>query len=62
MSLKKEEFYTPEDLLIGKRCNIFGRDCLIYDCDDFTKRWYKATFDLDLVAILLKKPRPNIMY
>jgi hypothetical protein len=37
MSLKKEEFYTPEDLLIGNRVNIFGRECLIYDVDATTK-------------------------
>lgn len=47
MSLKKEEYYGPEDLLIGKRVNIFGRDCLIYDCDEFTKNFYKQVFDID---------------
>lgn len=40
MSLKKEEYYGPEDLILGKRVSIFGRDCLIYDCDKFTKDWY----------------------
>lgn len=62
MSLKKEEFYGPEDLVIGKRVLVFGRDCLVYDCDDFTKEWFKASFDVDLVAIQLKKARPNVMY
>lgn len=51
MSLKKEEFYGPEDLLTGKRINIFGRDCLIYDADEFTKGYYQAVFNIDLVPI-----------
>lgn len=37
MSLKKEEFYQPTDLMIGARMNIFGRDCMIYDCDAYTR-------------------------
>lgn len=51
MSLKKEEYYGPEDLLTGKRISIFGRECLIYDADDFTKGYYKAVFDIDLIPI-----------
>lgn len=62
MSLRKEEYYLPPDLLVGARINIFGRNCLIYDCDAFTKEWYKTTYDLDIVPIQLKKARPNIMY
>jgi EF-hand domain-containing protein 1 len=62
MSLRKEEFYTPPDLVCGARVSIFGRECLIYDCDDFTKDWYRANLSLTQVPIQLKKPRPNIMY
>lgn len=47
MSLKKEEYYTPEDLLIGRKINIFGRECMIYDCDDATRQWYKEQYDHD---------------
>jgi hypothetical protein len=41
MSLAKEEYYKPEDISIGKTINIFGRDCIIYDCDLFTKAYYR---------------------
>lgn len=51
MSLKKEEYYTPEDLLIGRRLNIFGRDCMVYDCDAATKQFYKEAYDHDMVPI-----------
>lgn len=62
MSLRKEEYYAPPDLVIGKRVSIFGRDCLIYDCDEYTKAWYMQNYGMDLVPIQLRKPKPNIMY
>jgi len=39
--MKKDEYCAPEDFVLGNKVKIFGRDCLIYDCDDFTKAWYK---------------------
>ena len=62
MSLRKEEFYMPEDLITGRRLNIYGRDCLIYDADQVTKDYYRAVYGIDQVPIQLKKGRPNIMY
>lgn len=41
MSLKKEEYYEPQDMVIGNKVNIFGRECLIFDCDEYTKEWYR---------------------
>jgi len=41
MKMKKDEYYEPSDLVLGKTVKIFSRDCLIFDCDDFTKLWYK---------------------
>jgi hypothetical protein len=62
MSLRTEEFYGPQDLTIGQRVHVFGRDCLIYDCDDFTREWYKEVLGTKMDPIALKKPRPNILY
>jgi len=41
LETKKEEFYTPVDLVLGNYIYIFKRKALIYDCDEFTKRWYR---------------------
>ena len=41
MNLKKEEFYSFRDFIIGKTIKVFSRDCLISNCDDFTKKWYR---------------------
>lgn len=40
MTLKKEEFYSTDDLICGRAINIYGKECAIYDCDEFTKAWY----------------------
>lgn len=40
MNLTKEEYYQPEDFDIGDHINIYGRDCVIFDCDDFTRAYY----------------------
>ena len=42
MSLKKEDYYVPKDFICGKYVRIYSRDCLIYNCDPYTKAWYKA--------------------
>jgi hypothetical protein len=62
MSLRQEEYYGPQDLLIGQRVHIFNRDCLIYDCDDFTREWYHEILGQAMEPIPLKKARPNILY
>ena len=60
MNLKPEEFYAPKDLMCGSKLSIYGRDCLIYDCDDFTKGWYKAMMGIDQTPIKLAVAQPVI--
>jgi hypothetical protein len=43
MNLKKEEYYKATDLAIGNYVTIYSRQCFIYGCDDFTKKYYKQT-------------------
>jgi len=41
MSLKQEDYYFPADITCGTPIKIYGRDCMVFDCDDFTKAWYQ---------------------
>ena len=51
MTLKKEEFFKPEDLVCGRYVTLYSRDCLIYDCDDQTKQWYLDNFGIQQEAL-----------
>jgi hypothetical protein len=59
MNLKKEEYYSYQDLVIGKVIQIFGRECLIFNCDEFTKAWYRDVCNIDQVPIDLQKNPPR---
>lgn len=51
MSMTKEEFYAPEDFSIGANINVFGRNCVIYECDNFTKAYYRYRLGIELHPI-----------
>jgi len=57
MSLKKEVYYRPHDLIIGNHVQIFKRPCLIYDCDEFTKKYYQDAYNITQVPIELSKAK-----
>jgi hypothetical protein len=55
MSLRKEEYYSPADFFIGEHINVFGRDCIIYDADDFTKAYYRYKLGIELTPIKIEE-------
>lgn len=55
MNLKKEEYYCPEDFSIGCHVHVFGRDCIVYDADDFTKAYYKHKMGQELIPLRIEE-------
>lgn len=62
MFLKKQKlandsgsFVSDADLKVGGNINIFGRNFFIYDCDDYTRQYYKDLYDLDFQPISIEE-------
>ncbi|XP_036023862.1 EF-hand domain-containing protein 1 isoform X2 [Onychomys torridus] len=53
------EWYTAKDFIVGKSLTILGRTFFIYDCDQFTRQYYKDKFGMpDLPRIDVSKHEP----
>lgn len=41
-----EEFYTDCDLTLGAVINVWGRNVVLCDCDNFTKEYYRSKYGI----------------
>jgi len=46
MGHRKTDFYNDCDLSVGSIINIFNRKFVLYDCDEFTKEYYKVKYGI----------------
>jgi len=40
----EDEFIHEQDLVVGEQIEVFGRELRIYDCDQFTREYYRQQF------------------
>lgn len=56
-------FYRPEDLRVGESIDVWGRKVVLFDCDDFTQKFYKDYMGInqrDSVIDVSEKPMRHL--
>lgn len=54
--------YLPEDLIVGQTFQVWGRKFVLYDCDDFTREFYKEYLGIDQKESVLDVSEPPIKH
>lgn len=44
------EYYQPKDFLVGETIFVLGRRLFLYDCDDFTRNYYRKVLCIEQKA------------
>uniref|UniRef100_A0A061RIM0 Ef-hand domain-containing protein 1 n=2 Tax=Tetraselmis sp. GSL018 TaxID=582737 RepID=A0A061RIM0_9CHLO len=51
------QYYHWKDLGVGKSVYVYGREMKIFDCDEFTRNWYKERLGIDMPSKEVKFER-----
>ncbi|CAG9317837.1 unnamed protein product [Blepharisma stoltei] len=60
LALRNEEYYIPNDLVLGNTIQVYGKDLLVCDCDEYTKRWYREELGIEVKPVHIPRSK-NIM-
>uniref|UniRef100_A0A7S0W4D5 EF-hand domain-containing protein n=1 Tax=Hemiselmis tepida TaxID=464990 RepID=A0A7S0W4D5_9CRYP len=50
----EDQYINDQDLLVGTTIEVFGRDMFLYDCDDFTRDYYRQQYGIEQSGNLLQ--------
>jgi hypothetical protein len=56
------EPYLPEDFKVGDTFHVWGRKFVIYDCDDFTRAFYKDYMGIDQADEIIDVSEPALKH